>query len=289
MARYRKVDPRVWNDAKFRALSQDTKTLWLFLLTAPQSLVIPGVIVGGPAGLAEVLEWTPQRFRDRFSELVAAGMCKGDLDARLIWLPKGIVNNPPENPNTVKAWSKAWGEVPECSLKTEIWSALEPFVQRFAERLEQRFADLFHEPFAEQVGVREGEKVEGEGSLPAVKSIKGWPKRLVDALPKAEPVLEKLAERTGIGYTARSKEHVTLIARLLEDGHTESDMRLVIWDRCKRWLDDPKMREYLRPSTLFARSKFAEYLPLAREARAAFDNDKRKAEPPVLPGPGGAR
>jgi hypothetical protein len=36
MARYRKVDPRMWGDAKFRALSQDGQRVWFYLLTGPE-------------------------------------------------------------------------------------------------------------------------------------------------------------------------------------------------------------------------------------------------------------
>jgi hypothetical protein len=35
MARYRKIDPRIWNDAKFRALLDDAKFVFMLLLTHP--------------------------------------------------------------------------------------------------------------------------------------------------------------------------------------------------------------------------------------------------------------
>ena len=123
--------------------------------------------------------------------------------------------------------------------------------------------------------------VESKHSTPPRKSKDGWPQRLLDAVPAAESVLSRLAERTGIGYSARSKEHVKLIAMLIDDGHSEHDMRLVVWHRCVLWRDDDKMRQYLRPATLFARSNFANYLPEARAARVEYDNNQRKAEAPA--------
>lgn len=47
---------------------------------------------------------------------------------------------------------------------------------------------------------------------------------------------------------------------LLKQGYTEEQVRKVIANRLLKWGDDPKMREYLRPDTLFRPSKFEQYL-----------------------------
>src|SRR5690349_15303845 len=46
MARYRKVDTRIWGDTKFRDLSSpgpSAKYLWLFVLTGPHTSNVPGL------------------------------------------------------------------------------------------------------------------------------------------------------------------------------------------------------------------------------------------------------
>ena len=40
MARFRKIDPRIWNDAKFAALSSEAKLLFLYLLTSPAMTIL---------------------------------------------------------------------------------------------------------------------------------------------------------------------------------------------------------------------------------------------------------
>ncbi len=82
-------------------------------------------------------------------------------------------------------------------------------------------------------------------------------------------VLAKLNERTGRSFGSES--HVMRIVRLLRAGHTERDLRMVVWERCNRWLRDERMAEYCRPSTLFGPQKFDEYLA---EARAAFAEEQ---------------
>ena len=51
MSRYRKVDTRIWNDAKFNSLSEKRKLVFFFLLTHPNLKMIGGMRATVP-GLA---------------------------------------------------------------------------------------------------------------------------------------------------------------------------------------------------------------------------------------------
>lgn len=82
----------------------------------------------------------------------------------------------------------------------------------------------------------------------------------------AVTVLGKLSERSGREYRPTTSEHVKLIVALLRRGYSESELRLVVWDRSNRWSGDPKMDEYLRPATVFGPEKFADYLAAAKES-----------------------
>src|SRR5262245_25475143 len=114
------VSRRIWNDEKFLALSDDAKLLFFRMLTGPEKLPIPGVIVAGEAQLAEAMKWLPERFRERFSEIEDAGMLMSNLAARLTWLPNAMKHRGPANPNVGKGWMN-WEEmVPECELKDKI-------------------------------------------------------------------------------------------------------------------------------------------------------------------------
>lgn len=120
--RYSKVDRRIWNDAKFRALSRpaaNAQTLWFWLLTTDESTNIPGLIPVGRGAVMDVLGWTQKAFDKCFAEIEAQGMAKADWDARLIWLPKAIRRNPPDNPNVVRSWWKGFDDLPECALLEE--------------------------------------------------------------------------------------------------------------------------------------------------------------------------
>ncbi len=65
-------------------------------------------------------------------------------------------------------------------------------------------------------------------------------------------------------YKTSTKSHIENISARLNDGHSVNDLKLVIDSKSKEWLNDPKMVQYLRPSTLFQASKFQGYLLSAK-------------------------
>ncbi|HEU02549.1 hypothetical protein LCGC14_0678450 [marine sediment metagenome] len=74
--------------------------------------------------------------------------------------------------------------------------------------------------------------------------------------------------RTGAAcFRARGKTRELIEARMA-DGALVRDLRMVCWHRVREWKDDEQMAKFLRPSTLFRRSKFEEYLPQAAAAVA---------------------
>lgn len=60
-------------------------------------------------------------------------------------------------------------------------------------------------------------------------------------------------------YRASSKSTSRLIKARLSDGFTVADFKKVIDNKVADWLNDAKMRNYLRPETLFG-AKFESYL-----------------------------
>ena len=141
MSRYRPVDVRLWNDRKFLSLSGDARLLWVFLLTAPSSLPIPGVIIGGDFAIAEQLGLDPKLLGGLFDELFTKELSIR-RDGRLIWLSNALKYQPPRNPNMLKGWSETWDDIPECPLKLEIWEALNIACKSWS----KLFGQLFRQP-----------------------------------------------------------------------------------------------------------------------------------------------
>jgi len=72
--------------------------------------------------------------------------------------------------------------------------------------------------------------------------------------------IKYLNEKAKRNYDPKNEVNERLVKARLEEGRTEQDLRKVIDKKVAKWLGDPKMRDYLRPSTLFNKTNFENYL-----------------------------
>lgn len=120
MARFRKVDTKIWNDEKFRGLSDDSKFAFFFVLTHP-NLTALGAMRGTLPGLAAELNWPIKRFCAAIQPLRMQRMVEVSEEVAWVCLPKFLRYNEPEGPNSVKkAWVAALDLLPECPEKQEL-------------------------------------------------------------------------------------------------------------------------------------------------------------------------
>lgn len=75
---------------------------------------------------------------------------------------------------------------------------------------------------------------------------------------RAAEVIEFLNAKAGRAFDPKGANLEFVLARL-KDGETIEDLRAVIAKKCREWKGDEKMAMYLRPETLFNRTKFASY------------------------------
>lgn len=74
-----------------------------------------------------------------------------------------------------------------------------------------------------------------------------------------EIVIEYLNKRTGKNFKSNTSKTKSLINARVNEGHTVDDFKKVIDVKVEKWINDSKMRDYLRPETLFS-PKFESYL-----------------------------
>src|ERR1700733_7171255 len=98
--------------------------LYLRLLTGPENTTLPGLFAAWAAGLAESLRWPVKGFQEAFRELSAKGFAEANWELGIVWLPRAIDVNRPDNPNVIKGWRSAWDEIPDCELKSRAFSRL---------------------------------------------------------------------------------------------------------------------------------------------------------------------
>ena len=110
------------------------------------------------------------------------------------------------------------------------------------------------------------------------RKVKGETKKdILSAEPTEYPykaVIDYLNEKAGTGYKDKSKDTRRHIKARFDEGYKLEDFIRVIDGRTAAWKDDPKMSEFLRPSTLFG-SKFESYLnakPAKAKPKNSFNN-----------------
>jgi len=80
-------------------------------------------------------------------------------------------------------------------------------------------------------------------------------------------VLQYLNERAGKRFRQIPANHKHIKGRLRE-GATVEQLKLVTDYQVAQWMNDDKMRQYLRPSTLYSSEHWDEYLMAAQEWNA---------------------
>lgn len=87
-------------------------------------------------------------------------------------------------------------------------------------------------------------------------------------------VISYLNRKANVDYKPNTQATIRLIHAREKEGFKPEDFKTVIDNMCREWKNDPKMKKYLRPSTLFAASKFEGYLNMGR--RVAITSQKEE-------------
>jgi uncharacterized phage protein (TIGR02220 family) len=96
---------------------------------------------------------------------------------------------------------------------------------------------------------------------------------IADIITFFNQILQRNGKR---GIKENNKSAITYINKRLKEGHTIDDFKDVMLAQ-EKWLHDPKMHMYYRPSTLFS-GKFEEYLNNITQPDESTNNNKRSKQ-----------
>jgi uncharacterized phage protein (TIGR02220 family) len=96
-------------------------------------------------------------------------------------------------------------------------------------------------------------------SPPATADVVSLPRKTTELREQAKDLLAFLNDRTSRHFRDSAANLDPLIARLKE-GVSPGEVRAVMARKIREWGTDEKMAKYLRPETLFNRTKFHQYL-----------------------------
>jgi hypothetical protein len=214
MSHYRKIDPRIWNDSKFRCLSDDGKLSFLFVLTHPHMTAL-GAMRATLDGLAAELGWPAKRFRTAIQPAVEAGLIDTNESAAYLALPNFLRYNEPEGPNSVKkAWINALDYIPECSEKSALIDRCRTYLDKKGPDFKKLVGDAIWDAFPdaiddamrdpcpiqeqEQEPKQEQEQKDPPGAAPRASSLKRTLPRNGDGSPERLGQAGVAAERNAV-------------------------------------------------------------------------------------------
>ena len=142
MREYGKVHTSFWTSKTIRALSDDARTLAIYLLTCEHGSII-GAFRLPLAYACDDLGWVAERFKKGFKTLEEAGFAIYCRDTQWVCIVKFMEWNPAENPNQRIAFTKALSAMPDTC---------------FAEGLRKGSVTVTKQAVAVAVGTEEEEK-----------------------------------------------------------------------------------------------------------------------------------
>lgn len=242
MSRYRKVDPRIWNDAKFRELSDSAKLVFFMLLTHP-SMTSIGAMRATVAGLAEELGWELEAFLEAFREPLVKGMVEQDKKACLIALPNFVKYNPPESPNVVKAWASALDLLPECDLKIRVIARSVAFAKGMNEAFAKALPEAFAKPMPYQKQEQEQEQEQENKNTPIPPEGSILTRQKTERKKREGEPLQAYLDRCKAEGIKSIPEDDPIFTYITEVGLTEDMLRLAWFIFKDRYLEQQKLQK----------------------------------------------
>jgi len=144
-AQYQRVEVSIWNKKRFKGLSDDAKTLYLYIIINPHGNMTGLFYL--PQGYAlEDLNWSSEkRFTKGLGELLEEGLVGYDFDNKIILDKNQLIKFPLQNPNQVKGAISKLKELPFTKLFKDLAEIIKadgkPLYKPLLEWLDKRLGE----------------------------------------------------------------------------------------------------------------------------------------------------
>lgn len=135
MSRYATVETFIWHDEKFRALPEDARTVFLYLLTCPHGNMC-GIFYLPDLYAASDLQWDAERYRKAIDTLCDTLLVAKDKD--IIWIKNYLKHNPIKGPKQITGAANRLMTLPDTKL-------IGPFMKNLEKHLLEDDVKLFKE------------------------------------------------------------------------------------------------------------------------------------------------
>lgn len=255
MRDYGKVSPQFWIGETGKQLRGDAnaQVLALYLMTCPHS-TMTGVFHCPVLYMAHETGMGLEGATKALARLSEVGFCEYDEASETVFVLRMAAYQIGESlkptDNRVAGLRKEIERMPETRAKSRFLAVYGVAFGLVEQGKKARGSKAPPKPLRSQEQEQEQEQER--------KPLSGKPDHAPTDPDSPEGLIGYLNAKAGKRFRPVEANARLVRARLAEA--TADEIRRVIDARCAKWRGDPKMAEYLRPSTLFGREKFAQYL-----------------------------
>ena len=141
MSRYATVETFIWHDEKFRALPEDARTVFLYLLTCPHGNMC-GIFYLPDLYAASDLQWDAERYRKAIDTLCDTLLVAKDND--IIWIKNYLKHNSIKGPKQITGAVNRLMTLPDTKL---IGSFMQHLEKHLLEDDVELFKELYTKPY----------------------------------------------------------------------------------------------------------------------------------------------
>lgn len=279
MTTYAKFERRTYNGGDFRQLLKLDRDVVQYLWESPAGSFLSSIYVIPVPMIAYHLECpdykpTVEQITESIKRLESAGWLEYDWKSSVVWLPRQLTIDKPDNKFVVQGMLKKLAELPKTYLREKCADALNqigsatppstppstPPTTPPSTQSEAPYPNPYPDPEPEPEPEPKEKMSSAVADTPSPPGIES------EVIPFEEIIddLNDVLELTGrFRFHASTKKYRQKIhARWNERKRTLADFRLVNRVKVSEWRNDPKMRQYLNPETLYG-TKFDKYLAQA--------------------------
>lgn len=259
MRDYGKVAPQFWigrTGKLLRKSGAEAQIVALYLMTNPHANML-GMYYIAMNSIAHETGLGDEGALKGLARAIEAGFCSYDEASEVVWVHEmarfQISEQLDEKDNRCKGIQNEYDSLPGNPF-------LPLFFDRYASSFNMKRKREATSPIqAPSEPLRSQEQEQEHEQEVTTSSGKPDPAPLNGLKAQAVEVLEFLNAKAGRAYRPYDVNLKLIVARLKE-GATVQDMKSVVAKKVREWTPDDKMREYLRPATLFNATKFAQYV-----------------------------
>jgi len=139
---YGRIETAIWQNPKFRSLSDEAQRLYLYLIACPHGNLVGCFVLHDGYMMAD-LNWDQNRVRKHVSELVSKGMIERDETTFVTRILGWWGHNSIDNSKSALGAMRVLLSLPKCRVRDEAYQSLIGIGNKYVDEYRDQYASVF--------------------------------------------------------------------------------------------------------------------------------------------------